>query len=157
MSSPNAGQFLPKTAVHLFLPSGCSRGQAGPNGCPFALRQQTVGQILAPSPSFGVIWVNLVPGPLRRRGARPPTGANAKPGTGEGRIVLPGTRAAATGLLESKLLFAVPREKPSRIRLPLLHPQAHFCGVKSHFPVLRMLHFPSLLFERPTKTNGENN
>lgn len=48
-------------------------------------------------------------------------------------------------------------KRPSRILFPLLDPQAHFCGVKSYFPVLRMLHFPLLLFERPTKTNGENN
>lgn len=50
-------QFLPKTAIRLFLSLGCSPGQAGPNTSHFAVWQQMVGQILLRHP-WAQTWSN---------------------------------------------------------------------------------------------------
>lgn len=155
MSSSNTRQFLPKTAIHLLPSWGCPPGKAGPTSS-FALWQRMVGQIPRTPPwaqiwrSSGELWCRCS---WAVRLLRPPAADTTKPGRGQCQILLLGTRAG----LKASCCLQFWGKKLSRILFPLLDPQAHFCGVKSHFPVLRMLHFPLLLLERPTKTNGENN
>lgn len=94
----------------------------------------------------GFVLLLLFPAHLTHRPLQASVHVEAE-NTGRGREVR--LRASCCWQLQGKRAF--------RILFPLLDPQAHFCGVKSHFPVLRRLHFPLLLFERPMKTNGENN
>lgn len=156
-------QFLPKRANHLFLSLGCSPGQAGPNSSCFPLWQQTVSQSLHPgstSTNSELIQVNTSEGAAvawRSPPTPPPPRASTKPGKGKCQSLCsaPGLGPRAGLNASCCLLFC--RKRPSRLLFPPLHPQAHFCGVKSHFPVLRMLHFPLLQFESPTKTKGQNN
>lgn len=135
----------------------CSPEQARPNRSHFALWQLEVGQILCPA-SQTEIWEQFswieVPVLLWHRGAHPPRGATPSLAKASAK---PGSDRSHGRLKNQTAVCSSEGKRPSRILFPLLDPQAHFCGVKSYFPVLRMLHFPLLLFERPTKTNGENN
>lgn len=145
MSSPDTRRFLPQTAIHLHLvlrmfswagtakqvPLYALAAGSGPNPVP-----------CFPNRNEGVIQLNFGARAAVARRSPPAQRGHSKPGKGKRQTRLLSTWTGATGRLKSKLLFAVLREK-GRLRY-YSHswiPQAHFCGVKSYFPVLRMLHF----------------
>lgn len=152
------GKFYLKTATHLHLFLGmflwagtakqvplCSLAAGrGPNPVPYF-----------PNTTLGVIQLNF--GASAAVAQRSPAGPCQAWQRQEPNQAAQHSDCSHGPLKKQTAVCTSEGKRLSRILFPLLDPQAHFCGVKSYFPVLRMLHFPLLLFERPTKTNGENN